>query len=198
MLVSPTISTRLFILPVTMLAAAALACGSSERQATSPASQDAVSPSAPDTQTATADESPQPGSSSSDPAPIGSETTVEHVTLSIIEVVFPADDLVRQGSELNPTPVPSTHYLFVTLSATCDLGADQACPFGRFRLVDSDGVAHFPEISLAGVPCGFEGGEFLGGSRREPCFVFTAPQGDQGPTLKYESFFGEEVYLALQ
>lgn len=179
------------ILSFFTLGLAVSACGGSVPTPVAPTSEAELIP------TVTELASPQP-SSSSEPVPIHSQITVDDVTLSVSEVLFPADEVVSQGSDLNPTPALSTRYMFVTVTAICDSQTTGACTLGSLRLVDSTGEVHFPEIGLTGIPCEAPIGEFPSGETWDICLVFLAPEGDPGLTLKHESFFGEETFFALQ
>jgi len=138
------------------------------------------------------------GSSPSNPIPLGSPATIEDVTLTIFKVIFPADEVAKQGSSLNPTPPGSAHYLLVRVAQTCGAPTPGSCHLGPLRLLDSSGEVHFPNIDLTGVPCEIPLGEFPAGEAREVCLVFLAPEGDENLALRYESFFGEEAYFALR
>ena len=173
------------------LAITLLACGRSTATLAPTVSEDRV----PTTATEPAQ---SPPSSPTNPVPLGSQITLEDVTLSVTEVVLPADESVQQGSSLNPTPIAATHYLFVRVAQVCEARSGLTCPLGPLRLVDSAGEVHFPHIDLIGVPCELHVGEFASGDSRDQCLIFLAPAGDQGILLRYESFFGQEAYFALQ
>jgi len=184
------------------------ACGASKPQVTPPAAtttsgaatqaQDipATEPSGP----APTEPASAAGSSISDPAPVGSEVAVDDMTISVIEVVAPADDIVGQANSSNPTPAPSTHYVMPKISVTCNLATASSCSLTgfEFSLIDSTGVGHSPEIFLTGVPGLFESGRFSGGATTEGYLPFIAPEGDQGLILIYKPVFGSGAYLALQ
>lgn len=170
---------------------ALLACGRSTPVVVPP-----VSPAEP----GAASPTPPPlGSSRFQPAPAGSQIQIDDMTLSITEVVFPADGVVRQGSLLNPTPEPAMHYLFVGVAAACNRPPDSSCRLSglEFSLVDPAGLAHNPRLLLAGVPGKFEGGEFFGGATRQGTLIFSVPGDEVDFLLKYEALFGGEAYLSL-
>ena len=135
--------------------------------------------------------------SPSEPVPLHSQITVDDVALSISDVLFPADEVVREGHKLNPTPDPSTHYIFVTITATCQKDPYD-CPLGPVRIVDSSDEEHYPILGLEGVPCEAPSGKFHSGDTRNICLIYLVPGADAGLTLKYESFWGELAYFAIQ
>lgn len=171
--------------------AALLACGRSTPVVVPPVSPPEPGPASP---------TPPPlGSSRFQPAPAGSLIQIDDMTISITEVVYPADSAVREGSLLNPTPEPSMHYLFVRLSAACNRPPDSSCRLSglEFSLVDPTGLAHNPRLLLAGVPGKFEGGEFFGGATKHGTLIFSVPGDEVDFLLKYEALFGGEAYLSL-
>jgi hypothetical protein len=172
------------------IAVAVLACG---RSPSTPSPSVTVAPGAPSAAEPTAAES----SSSSGPVPFRSEVTVDDITLAVSDVLFPADEAVAQGSSLNPTPSPSAHYLFLTVTATCHPKTTGSCPLGTLRLVDSSGQIIFPILGTTGVACESPIGTFSAGDTWEICHVYEAPAEDPGLALEYKSFFGEQTLFAL-
>lgn len=185
------LNARKALLPVVTIAIAILACGGARTTPTAAAVEDQST--ANDSQALTT--APD---SDSEPVPIHSQATVDDITFSISEVVFPADEEVRQGSDLNSTPSPSTHYMFLSITASCDSTSSGSCPLGSLRLVDSNGEEIFPVLGTAGISCESPIGTFQTGATWDICLVFIAPADDPGLLLRHESFFGEETYFALQ
>lgn len=142
---------------------------------------------------------PPVGASRFNPAPPNTQVQIDNMSLSITEVVFPADSLVREGSLWNPTPEPSANYLFVGLAATCNLPAESSCRLSglEFSLVDTAGIGHNPRLLLAGVPGKFEGSEFFGGATKQGYLIFAVDGDPAEYVLKYEALFGGEAYLRL-
>ena len=179
-------------------------CGKSTSQVVPPATPTTGGAAAQPQDTQAAQPSTEPpssvGSSSSDPAPAGSEVGADDLSLTVTEVVAPADDNVRQANASHPTPVPLTHYVMPKISVTCNLATGSSCSLTgfEFSLLDSSGAVHSPEIFVAGLPGLFESGRFSGGTTKEGYLLFIAPEGDQGLILRYKPVFGSEAYLALQ
>jgi hypothetical protein len=168
-----------------------LACGRSAPVVVTQPPQADTAPAAP-TQ-------PRSGASRFNPAPPGAAVQIDDMTLSIIDVVFPADALVRQGSLWNPTPEPAADYILVGIAATCNLPPESSCRLSglEFSLVDSAGLGHNPRLLIAGVPGKFEGGEFFGGATRAGYLIFVIEGQPSDYVLKYEALLGGEAYLQL-
>jgi len=180
---------RVVGIAVVALAASLLACGRSTP---------VVAPALPEARVAPTQ--PALGASRLNPAPSGTAIQIDDMSLSVTEVVFPADAIVRDGSFLNPTPEPASDYVLVGLAATCNLPPDSSCRLSglEFSLVDKAGIAHNPRLWIAGVPGKFEGSEFFGGATKSGYLIYVI-DGDPGDyILKYEAFFGGEAYLTLQ
>jgi len=142
---------------------------------------------------------PPQGSSRFNPAPPNMEVQIDDMSLSIADVVFPADAAVRDGSLWNPTPEPEADYIFVGIAATCDLPSESSCRLSglEFTLVDAAGMGHNPRLLIAGVPGKFEGSEFFGGATKQGYLIFVVEGEPADYLLKYEALFGGEAYLAL-
>jgi len=143
---------------------------------------------------------PPPGGSRFNPAPSGTAIQIDDLSLTVTEVIFPADALVRDGSLWNPTPEPASDYLLVGLAATCSLPPESSCRLSglEFVLVDPAGVAHNPRLLIAGVAGKFEGSEFFGGATKSGYLIYVVDGEPADYILKYEALFGGEAYLRLQ
>lgn len=172
------------------LAFAVMACSRSSTTPIQPTLEERATPTI-------AQESSPPTSSPSQLIPLHSQITLDDVALSISDVLFPADEVVREGHKLNPTPEASSHYIFVTITATCEKDPYD-CPLGPVRIVDSSDEEHYPILGLEGVPCEAPSGKFHSGDTRNICLIYLVPAADSGLALKYESFWGELAYFAIQ
>lgn len=168
-----------------------LACGRSAPVVVDQPLQGDATPSAPTL--------PPPGASRFNPAPSNTAIQIDDMTLSITDVVFPADALVREGSLWNPTPEPAADYILVGIAATCNLPPESSCRLSglEFSLVDRAGLGHNPRLLIAGVPGKFEGGEFFGGATRAGYLIFLIEGQPSDYVLRYEALFGGEAYLQL-
>jgi len=142
---------------------------------------------------------PPLGASRFNPAPSGTAIQIDDMSLSVTDVVFPADTVVRDGSLWNPTPEPASDYMLVGVAATCNLPAESSCRLSglEFTLVDPAGIAHNPRILIAGVAGKFEGSEFFGGATKSGYLIYVVDGDPADYILKYEALFGGEAYLYL-
>ena len=94
-----------------------------------------------------------PGTSQSNPAPVGSEIIADNMKFVITGSVRPADGIVSSGDMFNAQPGAYQQYLFANLSVTCETSIDQQCHLSVFRikLIGSDGIACYPERVISGV-----------------------------------------------
>lgn len=182
---------RFVVLTAGLLLSVGLACGRSAPVVVSQPAQAGAAPSGP-TQ-------PAPGASRFNPAPRNTAIQIDNMTLSITDVVFPADSLVRQGSLWNPTPEPQADYILVGVAAACNLPPESSCRLSglEFSLVDSSGLGHNPRLLIAGVAGKFEGGEFFGGATRQGYLIFVIEGAPADHVLKYQALLGGEAYLRL-
>ena len=182
---------KVLAVPLVVLLAPLLACGR-----TAPV----VVPQPPDAGAVpAAPTQPPAGASRFNPAPVNTKVQIDGMSLSITEVVFPANTPVREGSLWNPTPEPTANYIFVGLAATCNLAVESSCRLSglEFSLVDTAGIGHNPRLLIAGVPGKFEGSEFFGGATKQGYLIFVVDGEPADYVLKYEALFGGEAYLQL-
>ncbi len=142
---------------------------------------------------------PALGASRFNPAPLGNTVQIDDMSLSITDLVFPADTIVRDGSLWNPTPEPAADYILVGIAASCNLSPESSCRLNglEFSVVDTSGIAHNPRLFIAGVPGKFEGSEFFGGATKAGYLIFEVEGEPADYVLKYEALFGGEAYLRL-
>jgi hypothetical protein len=202
------------VLAVLALVVATLACGESTPEVRVPEATPKpgeTQPAAPPAATATERPAPTPttaplGSSRSNPAPVGAEVTINDMTMKIIEVTRPADDIVAAGNMFNATPEPGNEYIMVTISVVCNKSSDVTCQLNSyldFKLTGSSGSVRDPEIivgvaGLLGDP--LEDTEFFGGATvTGGTSIFEVAQDETDLILIYEPLFGtSKAYLAVQ
>jgi len=142
------------------------------------------------------------GSSRSNPAPFGTQVTIDEMTFAIDEVIRPADEVVAAGNPFNREPEEGNEYLQVTITVTCNEEADDTCSVGpalNLTVIGSIGVAHDPEWMVSGVEGQLEQAEFYGGASVSGSMFFEVEKDETGLVLRYEEFFGtDKAFLALQ
>ena len=187
----------LVMLPVLALLLATLACGGdSTPEVKAPSGGETPAAAEPEETIAPV------GSSRSNPAPPGSEVTLDDMTFTVGEVVRPADGIVAAGNEFNSEPEAGNEFVMVMLTVRCEKGEDDSCSISsawNLSLIGSAGVAHDAEWMVTGVDGQLESTEFFGGATVAGSLFFEVGQGETDLLLRYEELFGSgTAYLALQ
>ena len=162
-----------------------------------------ASPWIPGTLTPGPTQTPEIGSSRSNPAPPGSEVKAISVLLQVTGLTRPADEMIAAAASENPTPEPGSEYILVHLLFTCDLPSDSTChiyPGDELSLVGSGGVVRNPALSLHGLTEMLHEVEFYGGSQVSGYVPFLLPAEETDLILVYKPPMGlglVEAYLAL-
>lgn len=139
------------------------------------------------------------GSSRSNPAPPGSAVEIAGMTIRILDVQRPADDVVAEANPFNDPPEGGNEYLIVTIEVACNKSADEQCVFEpglELTLVGSKGIVYDREY-VAGIDY-LERTELFGGATKSGLLVFQCGAGETDLVMIYEEFIGfREAYLAL-
>jgi hypothetical protein len=185
----------------TLLVLTSLACGGTTPEVripegtSQPGGPAATTPSEPVATTAPL------GASRSNPAPAGAEVTINQMTMSVVEVVRPADAVVAAGNPFNPTPEPGNQFVLVGISIACNRSGDDTCTvntFLDFALTGSSGSVREPRI-IAGVPELSDHAEFFGGAATRGGMVFEVGEDETDLVLIYDPFLGPgQAYLAVE
>lgn len=142
------------------------------------------------------------GSSRSNPAPVGSEVTVDNVTLTVEDFQRSVDDVVSNANQFNTEPEEGQEYVVVELTATCEKDSDETCSIGpawNLAVLGSGGVAHDAEWFISGVEGQLEQSEFYGGASVSGKLFFIVDQDETDLVLRYEELLGSDAaFLALE
>jgi len=142
---------------------------------------------------------PQLGTSRNNPVLHGSPVNIGgNMTLKIVSVLRPADEVVLDGNMFNSKPEQGQEYLQVGISATCEKSIDDKCILisSNLKAVGPDGLVHDIEF-VSGIDEGLEfSTEFFGGSTITGTVMYLVPIGDE-IVLFFDPLFGDPVYLAL-
>jgi hypothetical protein len=156
------------------------------------------------TSTPTPTEPPPIGTSRTNPAPLGYGLNIGDITLSVREIMRPANEAIAAAEDFfYVPPEPDNEYVMVWVSFTCNATGDETCtvlPFG-FGLTGSGGIVHEPDFFITEVPDLFEGGEVYGGVTLEGWIPFQVAQSETDLVLVFETWelFGPaKVFLAVQ
>lgn len=140
-----------------------------------------------------------PETTRSDPAPPGSEGSVEGMTIVVTSVTRPANDIVAAANEFNLPPKAGQEYILVSLEITCEGSFDERCYFDVFslKLVGEIGIIRQFEHGMLGVEGMLNDTEFFGGTVLSSVALFSIDQGEAGLILLYDSYYDHPLFLAL-
>ena len=146
-------------------------------------------------------DTPEPGGFAlSNPAPFGSEVTINEMSLKVTGLIRPADGMAEQGNMFNTVPEARKEYVFVNLSATCNRSGDKTCNINDFdfKMVGSSRQSHEAEIYLAGVSGMLGDGDFLGGATKSGYIAFIVDKSETNLILIYAPFLGYVAYFSAE
>lgn len=147
--------------------------------------------------------SPPPlGASRSNPIPAGAAINIGGgATLTITNVVRPANDIVSRGNQFNSKPEAGLEYVQVGMTVSCDKPSDSKCSFSPLyiKAVGADGQVRDAEWTVTGVDGVMDvSTEFFGGSSLNGKLFYLVPKDDPNVVLFYDPLFGDSIYMALQ
>lgn len=129
----------------------------------------------------------------------GSEISSDDMLFSLVELIRPADDLVKAGNMFNSTPEPDKEYIFIKVKISCQKSADAKCsvsPFS-FKLINASGNIVDSEFMVSGVSGILESSELFGGASVEGYLPFVIEKSESNPTLMYEPFLSDAFYMEI-
>ena len=143
-----------------------------------------------------------PGSSRTNPAPVGQGIQVGEYALRVTQVVRPADNVVEAGNPFNSKPEAGQEYVQVVIDVACTAPANEKCMISplNFKAVGSKGILRDAEIMVAGVDGQLETTQFYGGATLENKSIFFKV--DKGETniamvFKTNLFIGSETFFTI-
>jgi len=141
----------------------------------------------------------EPDTTRSDPAPPGSEGEVEEMTISVIDINRPANDIVMGDSEFSLPPAAGKEYVLVTLEITCEASVDERCFLDIFnlKLFGDKGIVSTCDWGVSDLEGLLEDTEFFGGAVTSGMVLFTIDQDETGLILLYDSFSDHPLFLAI-
>lgn len=199
----------LSIVPIFLMIVLLTACGSNQvvenppstnQPATPPVSQNSSQPAyaEPSKDVTQPNAAMHSNTTSSNPAPVGTGVLVDNLKIVVIEKVRPADDLVAKGNMFTDTPVAGQEYMFVKISATCELAEDKQCNFDtyNFKTLGSDGIVKdFKQVT--GVDGLVKYTTYNGGYTLTGILSFLVNKNDTKILLVYQPSSGDSAYLAI-
>lgn len=142
-----------------------------------------------------------PNSIVPDAAPAGTAVDIDNdMTLTILDVTRPADDIVANGSVLNTTPPEGEEFVQVDVEVTCNSDPGTQCTFYPtvMKAVLSDGSTRDLQTFIEGVEDWDTSLELEGGASEQGFLLFLVPKSELNPILSYQDIYAEQpVYLQL-
>jgi len=141
----------------------------------------------------------KPDTTRSDPAPPGSEGSVEGMTIVVRYLTRPANDIVAASSDFALPPSPGKEYILVELEITCEGSYDERCLFEVYNLkiVGDEGVLSYFDWGVAEIEGLLDDTEFFGEAVLSGTALFTIDQDETGLILLYDSYYDHPLFLAL-
>lgn len=136
-----------------------------------------------------------------DAAPAG--TTVDigsGITLTVVDVTRPADDLVANGNSFNTTPHEGEEFLRVDVEVTCNNDSGSTCTFYPtvMKAVLSDGSTRDLQTFLEGVDDWDTAVEIGNGATERGFLLFIVPKSETDLVVSYNDIYADQpVYFQL-
>lgn len=150
--------------------------------------------------TVPAEETPQSANPlSGEAAPVGSAVDLgNNVTLTVLSVTRPADDIVANGSSFNTTPAEGEEFMRVDVEVACN--SDSTCNFYPTvtKAVLSDGSTRDLQTFIEGVDDWDTSLEIEAGATQQGFLLFLVPKSESEIVLKYQDIYDDQpIYFQL-
>jgi hypothetical protein len=151
---------------------------------------------------AAADETPEsPDSPVPDAAPAGIPVDIGNdMTLTILDVTRPADEIVANGNSFNTTAPEGEEFIQVDAEVTCNSEPGTQCSFYPtvMKAVLSDGTTRDLQTFIEGVEDWDTAIEIEGGATEQGFLLFIVPKSETDLVLSYTDIYADQpVYLQL-
>ena len=149
-----------------------------------------------------ADQTQEPSSSPvPDAAPAGTAVDIgNNMTLTILDVTRPADDIVANGSSFNTTAPEGEEFIQVDVEVTCNSAPGTKCSFYPtvMKAVLSDGSTRDLQTFIEGVEDWDTTLEIEGGATEQGFLLFIVPTSESNLVVSYNDIYADQpVYLQL-
>ena len=142
------------------------------------------------------------GTTRDNPYPLGTPVDLgSDMTLTVVSVTRPADQMVASGNMFNPTPEAGLEYAEVAVQIKCNKASSEKCSpiLTQLKAVGADGQVHDNEFMMAGVSGLLDmSTEFFGGATIKGNVLFLLPKGDDTVVLFSENIVGTSTYFAIK
>lgn len=134
-------------------------------------------------------------------APVGSAVEIgNNMTLSVLDVTRPADEIVANGSSFNTTAAEGEEFIQVEVQVTCTKEAETPCSFYPtvIKVVLADGSTRDLQTFIEGVDDWDTSIEVEGGETEQGVLLFIVPKSETQLVLRYQDIYAEQpLYLQL-
>ena len=134
-------------------------------------------------------------------APAGTAVEIGNdMTLTILDVTRPVDDVVANGSVLNTTAPEGEEFIRVDVEVACNRDPGTQCTFYPtvMKAVLSDGSTRDLQTFIEGVEDWDTSIELEGGASAQGFLLFIVPQSDSNLIVSYQDVYAEQpLYLQL-
>lgn len=129
-------------------------------------------------------------------APAGTAVDIgNNLTLTVLDVTRPADDLVANGNSFNTTAPEGEEFIRVDVEVTCNGDTGTTCTFYPtvMKAVLSDGSPRDLQTFLEGVDDWDTAVEVEGGATEQGFVLFIVPASETNLVISYQDIYAEEV-----
>jgi hypothetical protein len=147
---------------------------------------------------------PQYGSDNplvSDAAPTGTAVDIgNNMTLTVLDVARPADDIVANGNSFNTTAPEGEEFIQVNVSVTCSNDGENPCTFYPtiMQVVLADGSTRDLQTFIEGVDDWDTSVEIGGGETQQGVLLFIVPKSETSLVVSYQDVYaGQPTYMQL-
>ncbi len=147
---------------------------------------------------------PEPGNDNplfANAAPAGTAVEIgNNITLTILDVIRPVDDLVSNGSSFNTTAPEGEEFIQVNVSVTCTNDAESPCAFYPtvMKVVLADESTRDLQTFIEGVGDWDTSVEIDGGETQKGFLLFIVPKAETQLVISYQDIYADQpLYLQL-
>lgn len=134
-------------------------------------------------------------------APVGTAVEIgDDLTLTILDVTRPADDIVANGNSFNTTAPDGEEFIKVNVAVSCTKEAESPCPFYPtvMKIVLSDGSTRDLQTFIEGVDDWDTTVDVEGGEVQQGFLLFIVPKSETNLVVSYQDIYADQpIYLQL-
>jgi hypothetical protein len=136
-----------------------------------------------------------------DAAPAGTAVDIgNNMTLAVLDVTRPADDIGANGNSFNTTAPDSEEFIQVNVTVTCSNDGENPCTFYPtvMKVVLADGSSRDLQTFIEGVDDWDTSVEIDGGETQPGILLFIVPKSETSLVVSYQDIYADQaLYLQL-